>query len=77
MGASEQIRVSPGVKAALEETKEPGESYNDVLKRLIEERTERRRKAIREGAGLWKETNATDVAHEVRESMKDEIGPDQ
>lgn len=77
MGASEQIRVSPDVKTALEEAKEPGESYNDVLERLIEERVERRRKAIHKGAGLWKGTDAADGAHAVRESMKDEIGPDR
>jgi len=76
MGASEQIRVTPDVKAALEEAKGPDESYSDVLERLIEDRVKRRRKAIREGAGLWEGTDAADGAHAVRESMKCDIGPD-
>lgn len=77
MSATEQIRVSPEVKAALEAEKEPGESYNEALERLIDERVARRRKAIREGAGLWEGTDAAEAAKRVRSEMNDELGPDQ
>jgi predicted CopG family antitoxin len=77
MGASEQIRVSPEIKAELEKQKEPDESYNDVLERLIEQRAERRREEIRDGAGLWAGTDAADGAKKARAAMRDEIGPDQ
>ncbi|ESS08999.1 MAG: hypothetical protein A07HN63_01208 [uncultured archaeon A07HN63] len=76
MSATEQIRVSPEVKAALEAEKEPGESYNETLERLIEERVARRRKAIREGAGLWEDTDAAEKAKQLRDEMNDEFGPD-
>lgn len=75
IGASEQIRGSPDVKTALEKAKEPGESDNDGIQRLIEERLGQRGKAIHEGAGLWEGTNAADGAQAVRESMKDELDP--
>jgi Uncharacterized ACR, COG1753. len=76
MSATEQIRVSPEVKAALEEEKQPDESYNQTVERLIEERVGRRRESIREGAGLWEDTDAADHAKRVRESMNDAVGPD-
>lgn len=77
MSATEQIRVSPDVKAALDAEKEPGESYNETLERLIEERVARRRKAIRDGAGLWAGTDAGAAAKQIRETMNDEFGPDR
>jgi len=76
MSATEQIRVSPEVKAALEAEKEPGESYNEALERLIDERVARRRKAIRDGAGLWEGTDAAAKATQIRDEMNDEFGPD-
>lgn len=77
MGASEQIRVSPDVKAELEREKRPEETYNDVLERLIGERVERRREAIREGAGLWADSDAAEAAREARAALREEIGPDR
>lgn len=76
MGASEQIRVSSDIKAALEEQKGPDESYNDVLERLIEKQVERRREAIRDGAGIWEGTDAADEARAARDALRDDIGPD-
>lgn len=38
--ANEQIRVSDRVKRALDRRRREGESYNDVLERVLEERTE-------------------------------------
>ena len=76
MGATEQIRVSPKVKAALEAEKQPDESYNETVERLIEERAARRRELIREGAGLWDGTDAAEHAKRVRDEMNDAVGPD-
>lgn len=76
MGASEQIRVSSDVKTALEEQKRPGESYNEVVERLIEEQVEQRRASIRDGAGLWEDTDAAEGAKNARDELKDEIGPE-
>jgi predicted CopG family antitoxin len=75
MSATEQIRVSERVKRELEEHKQPGETYNDVLERLIDEGTERRRQAIRDGAGVWAESDAADAATAAREAMKEDVGP--
>lgn len=77
MGASDQIRVSSEIKEVLESQKRDDESYNDVIERLLRERTEWRQEAIREGAGLWEGTAAAEKAKAVRASMKDEIGPDR
>jgi predicted CopG family antitoxin len=76
MSATEQIRISAELKAELEKQKRPGESYNDVLQRLVDEQVERRREAIRAGAGLWEGTDAADTARAARESMKEDVGPD-
>lgn len=77
MGATEQIRVSPEIKEALQGEKRPDESFNDVLERLLREHTERRRQAIREGAGLWADSDAAEAARSVRRSLDEEIGPDE
>lgn len=37
--ANEQIRVSDGVKRELDRRRREGETYNDVLERLLEEST--------------------------------------
>lgn len=77
MGASEQIRVSPEVKRELDEQRESDESYNDVIERLLAGRTERRREAIREGAGLWEDSEAAEGARKVRAALDEEIGPEK
>jgi predicted CopG family antitoxin len=76
MSATEQIRVSPEVKSALEAEKEPGESYNETLERLIDERVARRRKAIREGAGVWEGTDGAEAARQVHDEMNEGLSPD-
>jgi predicted CopG family antitoxin len=75
MDATERIQVSSEIKAALEAEQLPDESYSDTIERLIEDRIERRRKAIREGAGLWEGTDAKAEAEEIRDAMNDELGP--
>lgn len=76
MSTTEHIRVSEEIKEALDEQKRPGESYNDVLERLVREQTEKRREAIREGAGAWKGTSAAEGAREARQRLNEEIEPD-
>lgn len=75
MSATEQIRVSERIKSELEAQKRPGETYNDVLERLIDDQTDRRRQAIRDGAGVWAGSDAADAATAVRESMTEDVGP--
>ena len=75
MDATERIQVSSEIKAALEAEQLPDESYSETIERLIEDRIERRRKAIREGAGLWEGTDAKAEAEEIRDAMNDELGP--
>lgn len=58
--ADEQIRVSERVKAALDSYRREGESYNDVLERLLASRSEG---DFEDGFGLISE----DVAEAVRE----------
>jgi predicted CopG family antitoxin len=76
VNTTEHIRVSEEIKDALDEQKRPGESYNDVLERLVGDRTEKRREAIREGAGAWKGTNAAEGARAARQKLDEELGPD-
>lgn len=58
--ADEQIRVSERVKTALDRRRREGESYNDVLERLLSERATA---DFEDGFGLLSE----DVAEAVRE----------
>lgn len=77
MGATEQIRISEEVKRALDEQKTTTESYNDVLERLLAARVDRRREAIRDGAGVWAGSGAATGAREAREALDDELGPEK
>jgi predicted CopG family antitoxin len=77
MGTTEQIRVSPELKERLRREKREGESYNDVVERLVARQTERRREAIQEGAGLWNDSEAAGHARRAREEMNEELGPDR
>lgn len=61
--ADEQTRVSSRVKAELDQRRREGESYNDVLERLIEAEEDR---DLLAGFGHWSE----DHAERVREARK-------
>jgi len=54
--AEEQIRVTGEVKRELERRKREGESFNDVLERLLEDDRD-----ILAGAGFWSEETAETV----------------
>lgn len=69
-GMSKTIRVDDDTHAALEALKGEGESFDDLLSRLIAER----REAIREGAGLWAGSDAAAKARVARTEMKEEVG---
>lgn len=53
--ASEQIRVSNAVKRELEKRKRTGESYNDVLERVLGEQTDG---TFYDGFGRWSDGDA-------------------
>jgi predicted CopG family antitoxin len=67
---SKSIRVDEETHAALAALKGDDETFDDVLSRLIEER----RESVREGAGLWEDSDAAEKAREAREEMKRGIG---
>lgn len=68
---SKNIRVDEDTHAALTALKRDDETFDDLLSRFIEDR----RDAIKDGAGLWVESDAVEHAREKRREMKDGIGP--
>jgi len=65
--ADEQIRVSNTVKRELEKHKREGESYNDVLERVLGERTEG---DFSDGFGRWSDEEAQEI-REARQNAKE------
>lgn len=66
--ADEQIRVTGRVKRLLDQRRREGESYNDVLERILEAKTDRDFLA---GFGRWSDEQA-DRVREARERQKEE-----
>lgn len=64
--ANEQIRVSETVKRELESRRREGESYNDVLERLLEEGD----RDLLAGFGRWSDEHA-DRVRERRRAAKE------
>jgi predicted CopG family antitoxin len=62
--ADEQIRVSDTVKQELDRRRRAGESYNDVLERLLEDERD-----LLAGFGRWSDEQAERV-REARERSK-------
>jgi len=62
--ADEQIRVSDMVKRELDRRRREGESYNDVLERLLDEERD-----LLAGFGRWSDERA-DRVREAREKSK-------
>ena len=67
---SKSIRVSEDTHAALEALKGDEETFDDLLSRLVAER----RETVREGAGLWTDSDAATAARRARREMKRDIG---
>lgn len=67
---SKTIRVDDDTHAALEALKGEGETFDDLLSRLVEER----RETVRKGAGLWADSDAAERAREKRKEMKRGVG---
>jgi predicted CopG family antitoxin len=65
--ANEQIRVSERVKRLLDRRRREGESYNDVLERMLDEDTDRDFLA---GFGRWSDEHA-DRVREARQASKE------
>ncbi|WP_254837577.1 antitoxin VapB family protein [Natronomonas marina] len=66
--ADEQIRVSATVKRAIERRRREGESYNDVLERILDEEDAG---DFYDGFGRWSDEEAERV-REGRRKSKDE-----
>lgn len=64
--ADEQIRVSDRVKRELDKRRREGESYNDVLKRVLEDDRD-----LLAGFGRWSDEHA-DRVRDARENSKEE-----
>ena len=62
--ADEQIRVSDTVKRELDRRRREGESYNDVLQRMLEDDRD-----LLAGFGRWSDEQA-DRVRETRETSK-------
>jgi predicted CopG family antitoxin len=67
---SKSIRVDEETHAALAALKGEDETFDDLLSRMVRER----RGTVREGAGLWEDTDAAEKAREKREEMKRGVG---
>lgn len=61
--ADEQIRVSDGVKRELDRRRREGESYNDVLERILDEDRD-----LLAGFGRWSDDHAELVRAERQQS---------
>ena len=70
---SKSIRVDEDTHAALESLKGEGETFDELLSRLVAERRER----VHAGAGLWKGTDAPEKARQARMEMKRGLSEDQ
>lgn len=67
---SKSIRVEDDTHAALAALKGEDETFDEVLSRLVEGR----RETVREGAGLWADTDAAESARDARKEMKEGLG---
>ena len=66
--ADEQIRVSDQVKRKLDSRRRDGESYNDVLERLLNDEPTG---AFEDGFGRWTDAEAEQVREARREAADD------
>lgn len=65
--ADEQIRVSDRVKRELDRRRREGESYNDVLERVLDERPDG---DFEDGFGRWSDEQAERVREHRHHSKK-------
>jgi len=66
--ADEQIRVSENIKRLLDERKRPGESYNDVLNRILEDDRD-----LLAGWGLLSDEEADELEEHIKDSRKERM----
>jgi predicted CopG family antitoxin len=67
---SKSIRVEDDTHAALAALKRDDETFDELLSRLVAER----RESVRDGAGLWADSDAPEKAKAKRAEMKDDVG---
>lgn len=64
------VRVDEETHEDLKSLRREGESLDDVISRLLNERKAK----IDEGAGFWADDDAAEAAREARLSMKEDVG---
>lgn len=69
--ANDHIRVSSRVKERLDSLRGDGESYNDVLERLVERQSET---DFETGFGILSDSNTSDHVEAVRKAMDEQMG---
>jgi predicted CopG family antitoxin len=67
---SKTIRVDDETHAELARLKGDDESFDDLISRLLRQRREN----IRDGAGLWSESDAAEQARDARQQLKQDVG---
>jgi predicted CopG family antitoxin len=67
---SKTIRVEEETHAALASLKGEDETFDELLRELVE----RHREQVRDGAGLWEGTDAAERAREKRAELKRGVG---
>lgn len=64
------VRVDEEKHEELKGLRREGESLDDVIPRLLEDRGV----DIEDGAGFWEDGEAAEAAREARRSMKEDVG---
>jgi predicted CopG family antitoxin len=67
---SKTIRVADETHAELARLKGDDETFDELISRLLRQR----REAVRDGAGLWVESDAAPNARDAREQLKQDLG---
>lgn len=67
---SKTIRVDDETHAELARLKRNDETFDELISRLLRQRREN----IRDGAGIWSESDAAEMARKARKRMKEDIG---
>ena len=67
---SKTIRAADETHAELARRKGDDESFDELISRLLRQRPEN----IRDGAGLWSESDAAETARAAREQTKQDVG---
>ena len=67
---SETIRVADETHAELARLKGDDETVDELISRLLRQR----RETVRDGAGLWRGSDAAETARDARGQLKQDVG---